>query len=278
MSTQVNIWRDTVVEMGMTHHFLLHGIFALTAVHRATLVPEVADSETLLQADHHISHALGPYRGLLLEPTPEASPSMFVFSTVLSIYTLGSAQLQPAEDPIQTVIQCLRMVRGCSQAIGQNFETITNSEIKPLVENALFNFETMIQPGVPQIHLLLELIKGNDQSSVCVEAAEHLHKVFFHIQQCALLADSDRSTVAIMFTWPTMLAEDFIRLLCDREPISLVVLAHFAVLLCEHHSHWWLGDLGSRVITAIQSRLGSMGGIDEWMAWPLRIAQPQLSH
>jgi hypothetical protein len=70
------------------------------------------------------------------------------------------------------------------------------------------------------------------------------------------------------FVWPNFVDDEFLGLLTARNPMALVIFAHYAVILDQSKSLWWCANWGVRIISAVASCLP-----DKFMpaiAFPLR--------
>lgn len=57
------------------------------------------------------------------------------------------------------------------------------------------------------------------------------------------------------FCWTFRVPSEFLELLEERQPFALTVLAHYAVVLHNLKDSWWMGDWGTRILSAIGDQL-----------------------
>ncbi|KAF2136472.1 uncharacterized protein K452DRAFT_313167 [Aplosporella prunicola CBS 121167] len=74
------------------------------------------------------------------------------------------------------------------------------------------------------------------------------------------------SRLPLFFTWIYILRDDFVACLQAKEPIALIVFAHFAVLLRRFDSLWVLAGWAQHIISGIYDFLDE--GWRGWLAWP----------
>ena len=65
--------------------------------------------------------------------------------------------------------------------------------------------------------------------------------------------------------------EAFTRLLIAHDPIAVLVLAHFAVLINECWKSWWLRGFPQRIVLATQKLLMSTPELLDYLEWPLQV-------
>lgn len=68
--------------------------------------------------------------------------------------------------------------------------------------------------------------------------------------------------------WPIQVGQEFVAFLRSRQPMALVLLAYFAVLLDEIRDTWWVMGWGRKLIQELNQAVVD----DEWkslMVWPM---------
>ena len=70
----------------------------------------------------------------------------------------------------------------------------------------------------------------------------------------------------LVFIWAATVSEQYMIRLQNKEPMALVILAHYAVLLHGINGQWWANGRGSQLVDAISETLPAV-----WQAainWP----------
>jgi hypothetical protein len=62
--------------------------------------------------------------------------------------------------------------------------------------------------------------------------------------------------------------DDFMHLLAVQNPVAIVILAYYAVLLNRAHSAWWLKDWPHRILNAAMRVLAPTPELTKWLDWP----------
>ena len=196
------IWSEGVVEVAFQHPFLLHGILALSALHK-TLVDSQGNRASLLaQADIHMSASIATYLKLIEESAQETVVPCFLLSSVCFAYNLATAQVEEPEDPLCAILHCFRLLRGVKVVIGQHWEQLQQNEIiKRLLAPARFvdqlplpeNTECTPILNLKQLAYELE----SPQKEVCMEAIENLQNTFLRTTLCS----SQKQEHSIIMTW-----------------------------------------------------------------------------
>ena len=69
-------------------------------------------------------------------------------------------------------------------------------------------------------------------------------------------------------SWVVRIPELFISMVSRREPVALVVLAHFCLLLNRLEGIWWIPGLSRRLLQDIHQTLGKKW--ESQISWPLQ--------
>ena len=123
-----------------------------------------------------------------------------------------------------------------------------------------------VERDYPQLRRLKDLIDrhcAHDQVAVVQKALRDLFEII------ALLAKKplDDSSAHLIQTWPMDVGASMIDMLAAKDPVALVVLAHYAVILHHLHNLWWIRDWGTRILHEILDSVDA-----EWhelMRWPI---------
>ncbi|TGJ80930.1 hypothetical protein E0Z10_g7841 [Xylaria hypoxylon] len=66
--------------------------------------------------------------------------------------------------------------------------------------------------------------------------------------------------------WAVAVRPEFIKLLEERRPEALIIVAYYALLIHDTRDYWLSGDAGAFIIRSITKFLGNYWA--EWLAWP----------
>jgi hypothetical protein len=71
--------------------------------------------------------------------------------------------------------------------------------------------------------------------------------------------------------WPVIMSDDFIQLLSQLQPVALVIMAHYCLLIKNCQSCWYMEHRADRMFDAVKQDLS-----DEWTIYiehPLRVIE-----
>lgn len=259
------MWQNVVVELGFRHHFLLHGILAIAATHKASIYPSERD-DLLVQSAAHIEIGLDTFRKCLESPLPATCVPVFLMAGLLSVQSLGTAQIHPPMDPIGDLCMWMRMVRGTKSTIQQNWEIIQSSEIAMMLQGHQRHPDNTTQ--VPEIDELRSLVeqsatRDNAERDIYLDCVDQLRAVFVSSRRLDSLG---KQSSAMSSSWVATIHEGYRELLDRREPLALVIIAYFAPMFRTSTKIWWYRNWDSWILNAVQSELPAE--YQPWLEWP----------
>ncbi|KAH7045243.1 hypothetical protein B0J12DRAFT_153624 [Macrophomina phaseolina] len=244
---------------------LLHAMLALAAIHLRHRTDAAALHARALELFNATPQSL--------DAAPDSAAPTFLFASFIGIYMLADVSLSWREDEaalLDRFIEYVDVHRGARAVISVAWSSIAQSDlipsIAPFVEDIL-RFEQAPNAGdgeCAQLHALVRDLEAAGTSADTLDAYKGAVKYLqwgFDLEARLRRSQHAPSTGAI-FTWPIMLSVNFIKLLQQRRPESLVILAHYGALLHRHRELWMVGDIGARVVCAITALLGRY-----WQPW-----------
>lgn len=265
------VWQSFIVELGFRNHFLLRGIMAVAAIHKAVIYP--AESEDLFtQSSAHMHLALRELRSQLENPDPPAVPAVFALSGLLVPHSMGVAQVHPPQNPINDLCHWMRLIKGVQAMVEPNRMRIITSEVAVLIQNVEAVDSTLTQTSpAPEIVRLKETIQqrvpaDSPNREVYIHAIDELHLVYLNCLK--LYETGDINSVGnVTLRWVATAHPSILDLIAERDQVALVILAHFAVLFRLQESSWWMKGWGRWTIDAVNALLEPQ--FQELTQWPM---------
>ncbi|KAL6703389.1 hypothetical protein ACN47E_009731 [Coniothyrium glycines] len=270
------VWRHELVEVGFEFPFLLRGFLAISAIHKASLLPLAERQGLLAQADAHVSRALDTYRRHLEAPSIETAIPMFILSTVLLMYNFGSAQLDKPEDPIRGLHHCFMLLQGIKVIVIPFRDHINSSAMITHAtgmasQATLQALDELAKQDNPQEILrlkeLVELLLDSQDKEACITAINELHETMLRFRHLGL----DEDEYSLLFLWPARLTNRFFNLLAAQNPVACIVTTHFAALLAQSRPIWWVGKWPQWLLTASEQLIAATPDLLQWLDWPQQI-------
>ncbi|KAJ5121098.1 uncharacterized protein N7515_009059 [Penicillium bovifimosum] len=250
------IWRDLVPKEALSHPFLMHGILALSALHLARTGPELSQRPSYLnRAVAHQNQALALFRGMLGDVKESNAKAMFAFAGIVVIYTFAFPHTPDTQDPwscIDDLYQVLVLTRGVQQVIRapRDFrDFLWLSSFGPVLQ-VLEVRGTMPEDASVMLRRL------HEANEVCkTRNVDHELEVYgdaiANLEEMLSWCYGGMRANTIAGRWAIRLPARFMELLRERDPLALVMLAHYGVLLQYLEHRWCFDELCVRVSKAV---------------------------
>ncbi|KAJ5244142.1 hypothetical protein N7489_004238 [Penicillium chrysogenum] len=263
-------WQVLIPKLAFEHEFLLHGIFAIAALHMAATNadPEQVLSylDTALQCNEL---AFAPFREALAHLTPLNCDAVFAQSAIVTIIGIALPRLNAQHrgesfSMIETMMTVFELLQGASKisqiskpwrqaSIFFKYDWRENTTLDPDVANA-----------IAQLRMLNGPIESTDsaQNSINQEAIDSLEDSFAKF--------TNAPHPAPILAWLTYVKREFVHGLRERQPFQLLILMNWAVLLNElEASFWWAKGCGKALVAELLSELKDHN--EKWksaLQWP----------
>lgn len=265
--SQQDIWRDSLVQIGFQHPFLLRGVLAISALHLATLDPD-SSPDFVVQAANQYNCGLQDFRNALQNVGEKNAVAVFAFSCLTVVHAFAVAQVHIPQDPIADFLNCIRLVQGVSIVLRPHYEVLANSELGPILNNSAKGGTQGEIPEMLQLQTLVNSLPDQDRGDT-VSAYRHAINLLHTVVLESQTSGKTQSYVSLLFTWPALLSPKFLSSLSIEEPVSLIIMAYFAAILGHKEGFWWIARWNEYIISAVESKLSP--DLLEWLLWPRRM-------
>lgn len=261
----------TVPQIALCHSFLLHGIFAVSALHLALpMSRQDSDREELIKAaEYHQSEAIKIFTPTIGNLTPSQYDAAFLLSNVLVIIALAfplvhNSVVGRIPDVLDDLIRVFAFVRKMTEFSMHITESVKDGEIGQLtsLEATRPTSSETIQSKVSALHKLSasQGLGSNDHA---------FHDIIDRLANLLARWDGGQEIFSASFLWIAQTPSFFFDRLQARCPLALVVLAHYCIVLDYMSQHWWIQTRGRQVLEDIRSALEP--NWQSHIAWPVDV-------
>lgn len=254
--------------MGFKHEFLLRGILAVAALHLADLNPAESSSYQLKATDHQ-NRSLALAQDELANPSIYNCHALFLFSCLVILMTFaGPRQADGGKSFDKNLLDWFYVLRGCNSVLQLHWSDLENSFCYPFLQEVKRS-ETHAAHVADESDRIIDLqrlchrIEDRDVSRAYSLA---IHELLNAYTQCWFLRRDGRPWIIAAFVWPNVLPQQYLELLGDNTPESLVILAHFSILIHWSEFDWffrgWARDLVDRIKASLSEEW------HEYLKWP----------
>jgi hypothetical protein len=262
--------RVNVPQLGFSYPFVLNGVLAISALHLSRFKKGDSQVRYLSQAYRHYDSALRVATALLSDINEETCPPLYIFTTLCVFFTLGAG---PKEGDFllfgnRGLPEWHVLFRGLETILKQNIEfLLERSELSPIftISNRMINREPNDNEHLQRLKEQILATSSDDPDlPIYLTALEDLSKSF---PPSSAQGTRIETSPQYVFTWMIRLADDFVDCLQQRKPVSLVILAHFCVLLNDLSTFWWIRGWPEHLISEIYASVN--GEYRMWLRWPM---------
>jgi hypothetical protein len=268
------IWQHVIPPMAFTHHFLLYGLLAFSALHLARVQPERKVS-LFAQASSYHEIGLRLFRVAILDINRQNCDACFAYASILVVYTWASSDqtgdlfFSAAGGSINT--GWAPLLRGVHSLISVTGDWIATGALGVMLYPFSMDLKLAIQANAEVSAKLTALrtlwSSPNTKFSPADVKALKETLALLHEAHGLMISSSEQCPVdliSIVLAWPIRLPEAFLIMVNQQIPEALVVLAHYSLLLSKVEHVWFIQGMRSHLLRMIQDRVGV-----EWESWIL---------
>jgi hypothetical protein len=281
---ELEIWSRVFPEIGFEYSFVARAILAVAALHLAIESPDPTQRiQCINRALFHHDIGLSSFRHAVTFVTTENSEALFVWSILNLIYVFGMFNHGPlapsTSDKDQILgIEWIPMMQGIGAILRPVHAHIAGSRLGTFV--SIGNWDQLDLDGPDEWDIQMrrtpETWHNSPDEDIYERALSTLRRCRRFMDQFKHMSEAERSQWGYNQSWSgpfifiSVAPEAFFKLLRQRQPPALVLFAHFGSLLCGIRTHWFIGDLGKKIIEVADELLGPYWR--QYITWPLEYA------
>ena len=143
-----HVWRVIIPMEGYSNKYLMHGLLAIAALHKAYLYSNQR-TKYIKAAAQHLAVGLKEFRELVASPVdPENWQPVFLFASMISVH-LSVVPLRLGvdhwPDPIFNMLELFSSIKGFQEIMKPFLKSLRKTQLAPLV-NSIFLEDEMFLP------------------------------------------------------------------------------------------------------------------------------------
>lgn len=266
------IWKSYIPKEALSHPFLMHGLLAIAALHLIECCEDEGSSRRkyIELATRHQNLALASFRPQLSNITPSNCHAIFAFSSLIAALAFAfskSAGNIRAGEPVEQVLQDFFLFRGVESVLTAFWDIIRKGKLGALVRRP--SDPTCSQPISKDVINALDYLHDCNGDGVTHISSEEKAAYNHAIRELRISFERSPSSWETVFRWPIVLPEAYLTHLKNRRPMSLVILAHYCVILGRLDACWWSQGWSGHLFEAIYRSLNV-----SWrplLQWPMQM-------
>ena len=263
-----HIWQVVVPSLAQSHDFLMHSTMAFAALHLAHTRPSCRAKYSSIAFKHHdVAQSL--YRSALTKATPANYVALFSCSILMILFSLGLQfipGLAESDDPLDNFISILRVVNSSSNIFGEarpwmgngrrhglrNTETPLKTHINDNM-CVLDNFNTTLRAKAKDN--LGSVLDDLDAFNGTITDREELRTIYQRtiqdLRSYYRVVPRYPSDLSQVVGWLASLSSDYLAMLHQKQPMALVILAHWCVSVHRTSHRWYMSRWATKVTSLI---------------------------
>ncbi|OKL58809.1 hypothetical protein UA08_05738 [Talaromyces atroroseus] len=270
-----HMWHVKVPQLGFQHPYVLHLILAMAAFHLVHLAPpdsDVARFEGL--ADHHYEAGLREVSRLIPSINRHNLVSLYVATVLICLITCAKRPspghlLLVAEGQEVSWWQLLRGVRYMRDldvhGLQLSFHTEESTEEQPHATTRPVHWERPLD-GISKFIAQEATSPGKEVYEKALADLSGCFRDSFGTASQPKEGSGVDGEFQFIMGWVYRTEEDFVLCLKNQQPISLIILAYFSVLIKTLEYEWFMQGWASHILEGVGERLRIE--YRHWLDWP----------
>lgn len=263
------VYATVVVQTAFEFPFLLHVLFALAALHLSRLSETKYEAiEYALVGGKHHDIALATFQASVRDIDEGNFKAVLMFAAVLFPYSCASSvdsdhEIEHAFDSLLSNFSLTRRVR---PMVSSFYDAMKASVLEKLIPHDVQGIDWLIrEPPVntelAQLRKFAEAIHQLYPPDIADAYGYAIHVLVLTFE--AAERSHEPPSDALLKIWIYFVGDRYVELLSERQPGSLIIYAHYAVLLQRSSvRYWYLTGMSDQILRVAEALVPN-----EWSGW-----------
>ena len=267
-----------MAQLATTKAYLMHEMMAVSGLRLFSKAQ--ARRELMTRALHHQSQALRLVQHQLESFSEDSCLALLFFTSYAALCGLAEPAFcdihDESFDPIGKCLHAFQLSGGITTLIRPHWPFLRQTWAWPAITSQIeagsdLTPQPQSIPGYTHLRCLAFGLERETDRQACLKALDFTLGAISLIQQRNDVSMSRR----LVTSWPIETGTTFHGLMCERRPVSLVIIAYYAVLLKTGAGVWWVGGLPDALIEQVTTSLGEEWA--EFVSWPRSVIQGDIN-
>ncbi|KAL3487380.1 hypothetical protein BJX62DRAFT_213698 [Aspergillus germanicus] len=275
------LWQSLIPAWGISFPSILHLILALSALHSASMHPDRRD-EYIAQADQHFTFGVRSVTSVLALDTLDSENCQLIYmSAVLICFAYFARGPREGEFLVFSAggkSEWLVLLHGVRAILAQKQSEIFTGDLEPAPkaqktieqdDTSIAQLDSEFAQHTTRLHEVRFLITAEITTTdreIYLAALDDLLRCFKDAQASRKANECPTDLMQFTIGWTFRLSAAVIDRLEGREPVALVILAHWAILLRYMRSVWFMEGWDAHIVKGIRECLPEE--FRRWVEWP----------
>ncbi|KAH7389755.1 hypothetical protein BKA66DRAFT_414521 [Pyrenochaeta sp. MPI-SDFR-AT-0127] len=267
------IFSTGLVKIAFDYPYLLHVLLALGALHLDHLGghSRAGDLDYLHQAEQHHDAALTDFQANVRDIDDQNYKAVLMFAGTLFPYScaMSTAANTNLDHAFSSLFSNLLLTRRVRPMVVGVYEAMKRSELGKLIPIELTTIdwttkESPVETELTQLRKFSEVVHHVYPPDI-VDAyghAIHMLELLFEVANNSQKPPSD----TLLKIWMHFVTDRYVELLSEKQPGSLIIFAHYAVILRRSEHYWFLEGVAEQILKVADILVPTEWS--KWLDWP----------
>ncbi|OJJ61484.1 hypothetical protein ASPSYDRAFT_88030 [Aspergillus sydowii CBS 593.65] len=263
----LHIWQSVIPRRALDHDFLLDALLSVAALHTASSSDRHAARPYLDAAMDFQSRGLKPFQNAIQNISPENCDAVFVHSIITIVNGIVFPQIAAevtevdSSTVLENIFTLFKLVQGTAEISKLTKPWLQRSSLLPQDfwgSSSDSILDTEIEQALTRLRDLNRRENGN---SIYPERHGHIDIAISRLRQCFQRFFRFRDPASVV-TWLAIVDREFVDYLHREEPLPILVMVHWGVLLAELDGEVWWASKSGRALVADALAILERSGVD----------------
>ncbi|BCS23102.1 Zn(II)2Cys6 transcription factor domain-containing protein [Aspergillus puulaauensis] len=269
----LHIWQSVIPRRALDHDFLLDGLLSVAALHTASSSDRQTARPYLDAAMDFQSRGLKPFQNAIQNISPENCDAVFVHSMITIVNGIVFPQIAArvtevdSSTVLENIFTLFKLVQGTAEISKLTGPWLQKSSLIPK------DFWGASSDSIldTEIEQALTRLRDLNRRENIEHPPRHGHIEFAisRLRQCFQRFFRFRDPASVV-TWLAIVDGEFVDYLHKEEPLPILVMVHWGVLLAELDGEVWWASKSGKALVADALGILDRGEVDFGIAssWP----------
>ncbi|KAF1914547.1 hypothetical protein BDU57DRAFT_453289 [Ampelomyces quisqualis] len=268
-SDSEEVFATHLVNTAFHYPFLLHAVLALAALHLSRLEEPTSKlhKEYIVLAEKHHVASLADFRASVSNIDNTNWRAILLFAGALFPYfcTASVSTGNDLEYAFGHFLSNLALTRRVRPMVTGFYDEIMSSELGRIIPEDVKGMnwavaEAPVETELVQLRKFSEVVHQLYPPDIVDAYGYAIHVLELVFVRAA--GSAKRPSDALLKIWIYLVSDRYVELLSERQPGSLIILAHYAVLIRRSEQCWYLEGVAERLLSITDAFVPS-----EWRSW-----------
>jgi hypothetical protein len=269
-----DLWQIEIVRWSMTFPSILHLILALSALHLGYESPDQRH-QYVKQADDHFTFGVRSVTAVLAQLNEESCQKVYI-SAVLICFVYFARGPRAGEYLVfsdQGLSEWRVLMNGVKSILHSYHEQVFAGILEPKINPEALSVSPLLRSELDEHILRIQAVQQLvDQTfltktgnAIYTSAINELLVVLNEVYEKRSSQKSPVGLMQVLIGWVYRLPDELTSQLEQKEPVALVILAHWAVLLKYMQAVWFMKGWDAHVVMGVWNSLEAE--FHPWIEW-----------